>query len=161
MATVGNNLSNFSSDLLLHCSDFRIGIVVSDWNSEITASLAKGALEVFKEAQISHVEYVNVPGSFELPLAAQLLFTQKADLDGIIVIGNVIQGETKHFDFVCQGLTQGIMDVMLKFNKPISFCVLTDMNKQQSLDRSGGIHGNKGIECAVALLQMVKLQKKL
>jgi 6,7-dimethyl-8-ribityllumazine synthase len=71
----------------------------------------------------------------------------------------VIQGETKHFDFVCQGLTQGVMDVMLKFNKPVSFCVLTDLNKQQSLDRSGGTHGNKGVECAVALLQMIKLQK--
>ncbi|MFM2038800.1 MAG: hypothetical protein RL432_1739 [Bacteroidota bacterium] len=161
MATVGNHLSNFSSSQLENCSEFRLGIVVSEWNSEITSSLANGALDVFKQAQISHVEHLTVPGSFELPLAAQLLFTQKPDLDGIIVIGNVIQGETKHFDFVCQGLTQGVMDVMLKFNKPISFCVLTDMNKQQSLDRSGGIHGNKGIECAVALLQMVKLSKKL
>lgn len=161
MATVGTNLSNFSSNQLEDCSEFRLGIVVSEWNAEITTSLANGALDVFKQAQISHVEHVKVPGSFELPLAAQILFTQRADLDGIIVIGNVIQGETKHFDFVCQGLTQGVMDVMLKFNKPISFCVLTDMNKQQSLDRSGGIHGNKGIECAVALLQMIKLQKKL
>jgi 6,7-dimethyl-8-ribityllumazine synthase len=161
MATVGNHLSNFSSSLLENCSEFRLGIVVSEWNESITSSLAKGAMEVFQQAKVAHVEQLKVPGSFELPLAAQFLFSTRSDLDGIVVIGNVLQGETKHFDFVCQGLTQGIMDVMLKFNKPISFCVLTDLNQEQSLDRSGGKHGNKGIECAAALLQMVKLQKKL
>lgn len=160
MATVGNNLSNFSPNVLENCLEFCIGMVVSDWNEEITSPLAKGALEIFNQARVAVVEQVNVPGSFELPLAAQHLFLSKGYLDGIIVIGNVIQGETKHFDFVCQGLTQGVMDVMLKFNKPVSFCVLTDLNKQQSIDRSGGQHGNKGVECAIALLQMIKLQKQ-
>lgn len=159
MATEGHHLSDFDPKVLDGVSSFQIGMVVSDWNSEITHSLAKGALEVFTQAGITQIEHISVPGSFELPLAAQQLFIKHPELDGILVIGNVIQGETKHFDFVCQGLTQGVMDVMLKFNKPVSFCVLTDLNKQQSLDRSGGKHGNKGVECAVALLQMIKLQK--
>jgi 6,7-dimethyl-8-ribityllumazine synthase len=116
-------------------------------------------MEVFTQAGVTSIKRISVPGSFELPLAAQQLFIKHPELDGVLIVGNVIQGETKHFDFVCQGLTQGAMDVMLKFNKPVSFCVLTDLNKQQSLDRSGGTHGNKGVECAVALLQMIKLQK--
>ena len=83
------------------------------------------------------------------------------DLDGIIAIGCVIQGETKHFDFVCSGATQGLMNVMLEYNTPVSFCLLTDNTKQQSIDRSGGVHGNKGIECAVALLKMIAIHEKL
>ena len=159
MATEGHHLSSFNAKDLDGVSAFHVGIVVSEWNSEITYALAQGANDVFTQAGITSVERISVPGSFELPLAAQQLFIKYPDLDGVLVIGNVIQGETKHFDFVCQGLTQGVMDVMLKFNKPVSFCVLTDLNKQQSLDRSGGKHGNKGVECAVALLQMIKLQK--
>jgi 6,7-dimethyl-8-ribityllumazine synthase len=158
MATEGHHLSSFNAKDLDGVSAFHVGIVVSEWNSEITHALAQGANDVFTQAGITSVERISVPGSFELPLAAQQLFIKHPDLDGVLVIGNVIQGETKHFDFVCQGLTQ-VMDVMLKFNKPVSFCVLTDLNKQQSLDRSGGKHGNKGVECAVALLQMIKLQK--
>ena len=95
-----------------------------------------------------------------LPLGAQSMI-EKNNLDGVITIGVVIQGETKHFDYVCSGATKGIMDVMLKTNTPISFCVLTDNNMQQSIDRSGGKHGNKGIECAVSLLKMIELQKSL
>lgn len=159
MATEGHHLSAFDETTLAGCSSFQIGIVVSQWNADITHSLAQGAQDVFNRAKITSIKHISVPGSFELPLATQNLFIQNPHLDGVLVIGNVIQGETKHFDFVCQGLTQGIMDVMLKFNKPVGFCVLTDLNKQQSLDRSGGKHGNKGIECAVALLQMIKLQK--
>jgi len=161
MATVGFDLSEFSREMLKNTDDFKVGIIVSNWNSDITQPLAKGAMDVFTLAGISDIQQLHVPGSFELPVAANMLFDRHSWIDGILVIGNVIQGETKHFDFVCQGLTQGIMDVMLKFNKPISFCVLTDLNRQQSIDRSGGKHGNKGVECAVALLQMIKLQKEL
>jgi len=159
MSTEGHHLSAFDEKNLQGCSSFNLGMVVSNWNADITQALAEGALSVFNQANISSIVRVDVPGSFELPLAAQQIFEKDPTVDGIIVIGNVIQGETKHFDFVCQGLTQGVMDVMLKFSKPISFCVLTDLTKQQSIDRSGGKHGNKGIECAVALLQMIKLQK--
>lgn len=159
MATEGHHLSSFNAKSLEGTSSFHVGIVVSEWNADITHALAQGAMDVFTQAGITSIERITVPGSFELPLAAQQLFIKHPELDGVLVIGNVIQGETKHFDFVCQGLTQGVMDVMLKFNKAVSFCVLTDLNKQQSLDRSGGKHGNKGVECAVALLQMIKLQK--
>ena len=100
-----------------------------------------------------------MPGAFELPLACQLMLDTNK-FDGVIAIGVVIQGETKHFDFVCAGTTHGLMDVMLKHSKPIAFCVLTDENEQQSIDRSGGIHGNKGIECAVACLNMIAFKKK-
>ena len=97
-----------------------------------------------------------VPGSFELIFGCKkMLETQK--LDAVIAIGNVIQGETKHFDFVCDGVTQGIKDINLNYDVPVIFCVLTDNTKQQSLDRSGGIHGNKGIECAIAAIKMAQL----
>jgi len=161
MATSDRILSSVNFENSSNYENFTVGLVVSDWNPDITGNLYQGALDIFHKAGISKIHHVTVPGSFELPLAAQWLFTNKPELDGIVVIGNVVQGETKHFDFVCQGLTQGVMDVMLKFNKPISFCVLTDMNKQQSLDRSGGKYGNKGSECALALLQMIQLQKQL
>ncbi len=99
-----------------------------------------------------------MPGAFELPLGTQQL-CQKHDIDGVLAIGVVIQGETRHFDFVCGGATHGLMDVMLKYDKPVGFCLLTDNTEQQSLDRAGGIHGNKGTEAMVAVLQM--LQNKL
>ena len=99
-------------------------------------------------------------GTFELPLGAQYLFENQL-VDGIICVGCVIQGDTKHFDYVCEGATNGIMQVSLRYNKPASFCVLTDHNKQQSIDRSGGIHGNKGIECTVACLKMLNLKEEI
>ena len=101
---------------------------------------------------------LNVPGAFELPLGAQQL-CQQQHIDGVLAIGVVIQGETRHFDFVCSGTTHGLMDVMLKYDKPVGFCLLTDNTEQQSLDRAGGQHGNKGTEAMVAVLQM--LQNKL
>ena len=99
-----------------------------------------------------------VPGAFELPLGAQLML-DNTDVDGVIVIGVVIQGETRHFDFVCQGATEGIMRVTLEYNSPVSFCLLTDNDMQQSIDRAGGKHGNKGVECALACLKMIELKK--
>jgi 6,7-dimethyl-8-ribityllumazine synthase len=101
-----------------------------------------------------------VPGAFELPLGAQFM-CEYTEIDGAIAIGVVIQGETRHFDFVCDGATKGIMDVNLKYNVPVAFCLLTDNTLQQSIDRSGGIHGNKGVECAIACLKMVALKKSL
>jgi 6,7-dimethyl-8-ribityllumazine synthase len=162
MATAGKNLSAFDPIQFSNCADFRIGIVVSEWNGHITERLLKGALEVLE--QIGHdpnkCTVTRVPGAFELPLGAQH-FASKTEYDGVLAIGVVIQGETKHFDFVCSGTTQGIMDVMLKYNKPVGFCLLTDNNEQQSLDRAGGKHGNKGTEAMVAVLQMIQIQKGL
>jgi 6,7-dimethyl-8-ribityllumazine synthase len=160
MATAGKDLSAFDPTTLTNCADFRIGIVVSAWNGHITERLLKGAIDVLdaigQPASLRTI--INVPGAFELPLGAQQL-CQQQHIDGILAIGVVIQGETRHFDFVCSGTTHGLMDVMLKFNKPVGFCLLTDNTEQQSLDRAGGQHGNKGTEAMVAVLQM--LQNKL
>jgi 6,7-dimethyl-8-ribityllumazine synthase len=109
--------------------------------------------------QESNIQIHHVPGAFELPLGAQWL-AQNDKIDGIIAIGVVIQGETRHFDFVCSGTTQGIVDVTLKYNKPVGFCLLTDNTEQQSIDRAGGKHGNKGVEAAVTVLRMIDLKRK-
>ena len=163
MATVDTNLSNYNKDRIPNGADFKIGIVVSEWNNEITFNLLKGAREALEENNVKPENIIvkYVPGAFELPLACQFLLEADDDIDGVIAIGCVIQGETKHFDYVCQGTTQGIMAINMEYNTPVSFCVLTDNTRQQSIDRSGGKHGNKGIECAVACLKMIGLQEEL
>ena len=162
MATENRNLSEYNKDFIPNGADFKIGIVVSEWNDKITLNLLKGAKQTLLDNGVmeENIDLRFVPGAFELPLGCQLL-CQKGDLDGVIAIGVVIQGETKHFDFVCLGATQGIKDVTLKYNKPVAFCLLTDNNEQQSIDRSGGKHGNKGVECAVACMKMVALKKSM
>ncbi|MES2799982.1 MAG: 6,7-dimethyl-8-ribityllumazine synthase [Bacteroidota bacterium] len=162
MATEGKNLSEYNKDLIPSGADFKIGIVVSEWNDFATLKLLDGAKSALIDNGVleENILVRFVPGAFELPLACQFLF-ETSNVDGIVAIGVVIQGETKHFDFVCSGTTQGIMDVMLKYNKHVSFCVLTDNTKQQTIDRSGGIHGNKGIECAIACLKMIELKNKI
>lgn len=163
MATVDKNLSDYDKQNIPNGADFKIGIVVSEWNDDITSNLLKGAQQVLADhgVKAENVIVKWVPGTFELPLGAQWLLEADESIDGVLAIGCVIQGETKHFDFVCQGATQGIMDVQLEYNTPVSFCVLTDNTRQQSIDRSGGKHGNKGIECAVSLLKMIGLQDSL
>jgi 6,7-dimethyl-8-ribityllumazine synthase len=160
VATSLKNLSEYSKDSIPNAADFKIGIVVSEWNDSITNNLLTGAKQALLENNVSESNILlrYVPGAFELPLAAQWMLDE-TDVDGVIAIGVVIQGETKHFDFVCNGTTDGIMKVMLEYNSPISFCVLTDNTIQQSIDRSGGIHGNKGIECAIACIKMIALKK--
>jgi 6,7-dimethyl-8-ribityllumazine synthase len=162
MATANKNLSAYNKEKIEDGADLTIGIGVSEWNDEITSNLCKGAVQTLLENNVpeENIKIQKVPGAFELPLGAQFLLKSQ-QLDGIITIGAVIQGETKHFDFVCQGATDGIMRVMLDFNTPISFCVLTDNTKEQSIARSGGKHGNKGIEAAVSLLQMIAAHKSL
>ena len=163
MATRDNNLSEYKKESIPNGADFKIGIVVSEWNDDITSNLMKGAFQTLIDNGVlpNNIIVKNVPGTFELPLGCQLLLEANEDMDGAIAVGCVIEGQTKHFDFVCQGATQGIMEVQLEYNTPISFCVLTDNSKQQSIDRSGGKHGNKGIECAVACLKMIDLQEDL
>ncbi len=162
MATALKNLSVYTKEDIPNGADFKVGIVVSEWNNSITFALLKGAKETLLENGVpeEHILIRYVPGAFELPLGAQLML-DNTEVDGVIVIGVVIQGETKHFDFVCQGATEGIMKVMLEYNSPVSYCLLTDNNMQQSIDRSGGKHGNKGVECAVACLKMIALKKDL
>lgn len=162
MATAGHNLSSYNSEEVPNGSNYRIGIVVAEWNEHITGGLLKGAKETLltQGVQEDQLHIHLVPGTYELALGAQMLYEAK-DLDGVICIGSVIQGETKHFDFVCEAAAQGIKDVGLKYNKPTIFCVLTDNTEQQAIDRSGGKHGNKGVEGAVACLKMIALQKSL
>jgi 6,7-dimethyl-8-ribityllumazine synthase len=162
MATASRNLSEYSKENTTNNADVKIGIVVSEWNSSVTFNLRDGAIQALLDNGLTeqNIQIHYVPGAFELPLASQYLF-EFTDVDGIVAIGVVIQGETKHFDYVCEGVTQGIKDVNLKYNKPVAFCVLTDNTIQQSIDRSGGKHGNKGIECAVACLKMIHLKKTL
>ena len=162
MATAGKNLSDNISVNLTRPEKIKIGVVVSEWNDDITSRLLAGVKETLTINNISsdNIYIHNVPGTFELPLGAQYLF-ENSLVDGVICVGCVIQGETKHFDFVCQGATNGIMSLGLRYNKPVIFCVLTDENEKQSLDRSGGKHGNKGVECAISCLKMIELKTRI
>jgi 6,7-dimethyl-8-ribityllumazine synthase len=162
VATSLKNLSAFDKDTIPNGADFSIGIVVSEWNGHITSKLLEGAVETLLNAGVKeeNIQIRQVPGAFELPLGAQWLAQDKS-IQGVIAIGVVIQGETRHFDFVCSGTTQGIVDVTLKYDKPIGFCLLTDNTEQQSIDRAGGKHGNKGVEAAVTVLRMIELKKTL
>ena len=132
-----------------------------EWNKNITERLFKGAMDGLLNCgcEESNIIRKNVPGSFEIPLAAQFFF-ESTDVDAVICLGSVIQGETKHFDYVCQGTSLGIKDVSLKYNKPVIFGVLTDNTMQQAIDRSGGKHGNKGTEAAISAIKMVNLSSK-
>ncbi len=157
MATT--NLSYYDKNTIPNAKKFRFGIVVSEWNPEITENLHKGAIETLLDCGALKENIISwkVPGSFELIYGCKkMVETQK--LDAVIAIGNVIQGETKHFDFVCNGVTQGIVDLNVKQDIPIIYCVLTDNTKQQSIDRSGGKLGNKGVECAIASIKMAYLK---
>ena len=157
MATT--NLSYYDKATIPNAKTFRVGIVVSEWNPEITRKLQKGAIETLIDCGAIKENIISwdVPGSFELVFGCKKMI-QSQQLDAIIAIGNVIQGETKHFDFVCEGVTQGIVDLNIKHDIPVIFCVLTDDTKQQSIDRSGGKLGNKGIECAVAAVKMAAIK---
>jgi 6,7-dimethyl-8-ribityllumazine synthase len=162
MATTGQNLSHFNPQELPSAAQMRLACVVSEWNNEITSALFKGAQEVFLAcgAAKHNVFHVPVPGAVELTFAASQLCKSKR-YDAVIVIGTVIQGETKHFDYVCESVTHGITELNLRYDTPVIFCVLTDNNIEQSRARSGGIHGNKGVEAAVAALKMAGLKKVL
>jgi 6,7-dimethyl-8-ribityllumazine synthase len=157
MATT--NLSIYDKTTIPNAKNFRFGIVVSEWNPEITQNLKKGAVETFLDCGATKENIISwdVPGSFELIYGCKKMI-QSQKVDAIIAIGNVIQGETKHFDFVCEGVTQGIVDLNIKYDVPVIFCVLTDNTKQQSIDRSGGELGNKGTECAVAAIKMAAIK---
>lgn len=156
MATENKNLSHYDKSTLPNVSQLSFGIVVSEWNETVTEGLFNGAYATLVDNDVLPENIIrwNVPGSFELIFGCKKMMETYPSLAGIIAIGSVIQGETKHFDFVCEGVTQGIKDLNILGKMPIIFCVLTDNNLQQSLDRSGGKHGNKGVEAAVAAIKM-------
>ena len=158
MATANRNLSIYDKATIPNAKYLRFGIVVSEWNENVTEGLYKGAFDTLVDcgALSENIIRYNVPGSFELIFGCKkMLDTQ--EVDAVIAIGCVIQGETKHFDFVCVGVTQGIKDLNIKYDVPTIFCVLTDNTMQQSVDRSGGKLGNKGVESAVTAIKMTKL----
>ncbi len=158
MATT--NLSAYDKNTIPNAKGFRFGIVVSEWNNDITNNLYKGAYHTLIEngALNKNIITLNVPGSYELIYGCKHLIKSQ-NIDAIVAIGNVIQGETKHFDFVCEAVAHGIKDINIQFDVPVIFCVLTDNTKQQSIDRSGGKHGNKGIESAIAAIKMAVIKQ--
>ncbi len=161
MATVNKNLSEYDKATIPNAKNFRFGIVVSEWNDTVTNGLFQGAFDALIDcgALKENIVRWNVPGSFELIYGSKKMLETYDMLDAIIAVGCVIQGETKHFDFVCDGVTQGIKELNIQQDIPVIFCVLTDNNQQQSLDRSGGKHGNKGTEAAIAAIKMAQLRK--
>jgi len=161
MATENKNLSQYDKATIPNAKDFRFGIVVSEWNETITEGLFQGAFDALRDCGVIKENIVrwNVPGSFELIYGCKKMQESYDMLDAVIAIGSVIQGETKHFDFVCEGVTQGIKDLNIQNDIPVIFCVLTDNTMQQSIDRSGGKHGNKGTEAAIAAIKMAQLRK--
>jgi 6,7-dimethyl-8-ribityllumazine synthase len=160
MAT--KDLSQYDFNTVPSAANMRFGIVVAEWNPEVTMALANGAVETLKKhgATDENILVKHVPGSFELPLGAQFL-AEYGDVDAVIILGCVIQGETRHFDYICEGVTQGTKDLNLKYNKPFIFGLLTTLNQQQALDRAGGKHGNKGDEAAVTAIKMVHLKNSM
>ncbi len=159
MSSQNKNLSVVEGSEVKSAATFKFGIVWAEWNHEITHALYKGAYDtLIKHGALSeHIISKTVPGSFELTLGAQLLAEQR-DIDAVIAIGCVIQGETRHFDFICDAVAHGITNLNIKYNKPVIFGVLTPDNQQQAIDRAGGKHGNKGDEAAVTAIKMLHLK---
>lgn len=162
MATAGHNLSEYNAEELSINPQWRFAILQAQWNAEITDALASGAKSVFSELGFpeEQIEHFTVPGAVELTYGAKKL-CQAEKYQAILAIGNVIQGETRHFDFVCESVTQGITRLNLEYDTPVIFCVLTDNHIEQSRARSGGEHGNKGSEAAVAAIKMGALRERL
>ncbi|MFM7216549.1 MAG: 6,7-dimethyl-8-ribityllumazine synthase [Bacteroidota bacterium] len=159
MSSQLKNLSDYDAEGL-SAKGLRFGIVVADWNPEITHALLKGAMDAltYLGCDKDSILLSHVPGSYELPLGAKWI----ADIekpDAVICLGCVIQGETRHFDFICQAVSNGLMDLNLQYGLPFIFGVLTPENQEQALARAGGKHGNKGIEAAVTAVKMCLLKK--
>lgn len=161
MATENKNLSHYDKNTIPNAKDFRFGIVVSEWNGHITGGLYQGAVDTLIDcgALPENIIKWDVPGSFELIYGAKRMMDTQ-NVDCVITIGCVIKGETMHFEFVCEGVTQGIKDLNVICDIPVIFCLLTDNNEQQSIDRSGGRHGNKGIEAAITAIKMTDLRQR-
>lgn len=156
MSSQHKNLSKHEGSAVKKAASYKFGIVWSEWNLDITKALYKGAYDTLIKygARPENIISKTVPGSFELTLGAQYL-AQDSDIDAVIAIGCVIQGETKHFDFICNAVANGITNLNIKYNKPVVFGVLTPDNMQQAIDRAGGKHGNKGDEAAVTAIKML------
>ena len=159
MATQNKNLSLFNKADIPSAKGMRIGIVVANWNKEITSNLLDGVKETLLECNVlkSDINVMEVPGSFELLFGVKIM--AKKEVDAIICLGSIIQGETKHFDFVCNAVSIGIKDLNIVLDIPVIFGVLTDNTLKQAKNRSGGKHGNKGVEAAITAIKMAYLNK--
>ncbi len=156
MASSLKNLSLYDPSTVPSATGMKFGIVVSEWNSDITDALYSGAVESLLKhgARQEDIYIMHVPGSFEL-IAGSKIMIRKHRLDAVICLGSVIRGDTPHFDYVCAGTTQGITELNVRYDIPFIFGLLTTDNKQQALDRCGGRLGNKGTECAITAIKMV------
>ena len=154
MSTNHSNLSDYDMASVPSGENLTVGLVVSEWNEDITESLYSGAYDTLVERGVisNNIKRINVPGSFELVYGSKKMI--QSNVDVVIAIGCVIKGETEHFNYICHSVSNGIIDLNINFNTPVVFCVLTDNNKQQSVDRSGGKHGNKGVEAAITALKL-------
>jgi 6,7-dimethyl-8-ribityllumazine synthase len=155
---MAGTLSSVEAKSKIDLSKKKFTIVVAEWNEEITEPLYQGAFDALLKlgAKRKNIIRKNVPGSFELPLAAQWM-AEKKEVNAVICLGCIIQGETAHFDYICQAVAYGVMKVTLKSNKPIAFGVLTTLNVKQAMDRAGGKFGNKGEEAALTVVKMLEL----
>lgn len=161
MATAQHTGTHAQFSGLQNPEAYKIGIAIAEWNDDITRPLGEGARKALIEAGIkeSHIVEYPVAGSYELPLASALMLD--SGCDAVIAIGCLIKGDTPHFEYISEAVTQGIMKLNLDSRKPVIFGVLTTLTHQQALDRAGGVLGNKGYEAAVAALKMLKLQADL
>ena len=162
MATQFKNLSDFSHLQVGSAAPYVFGIVVAQWNAEVTGALYEGAYRLLLEkgALPENIHLAEVPGSYELTSGADMLLGN-TPVDAVICLGCVIRGETPHFDYICQAVANGVTNVSLKHNKPAVFGVLTTDNLEQAKDRAGGRHGNKGEEAAITAIQMATLRRSL
>jgi len=162
MATFHQNLSSYNASLVPSAEGFRFGIIVSEWNHDVTSALMKGACETLVKlgAKEKDIQVHWVPGSFELTFGAKLL-AETGKVDAVLCLGCVIQGDTPHFTYVCEGVTQGITQLNLQYNIPFIYGLLTTLNLEQAQDRAGGKLGNKGDEAAVTAVKMIHLKKSL
>lgn len=162
MASKLHNLSDYDFAAVPDARDMRFGIVVSEWNKDVTGALLQGAFDTLLRhgAEEQRIRVMTVPGSFELVYGASQL-ARSGMVDAIIAIGCVIRGDTPHFDYICQGTTQGLAELNTRGDVPIIYGLLTCNNLQQALDRCGGTLGNKGDECAVTAIKMVDFRRQL
>lgn len=156
MATAYNHLSDYDASTVPSARDMRFGIVVADWNDRFTYSMADAAIETLKThgATADNILVKHVPGSFELVYGAKWMI-DNAQVDAVIAIGCVIRGDTPHFDYICQGTTQGLTELNVEGKVPVVYGLLTCNNMEQAEARTGGILGNKGTECAVTAIKMI------
>ena len=156
------NLSDYNRNAVPDGSKYRIGVIAAEWNPTVTDAMLNGAVETLAANGVKeeNIMVKRVPGTFELSSAADMML-RHCLLDAVICIGCVIQGETRHFEFICQAVSQGLTNVAVKHERPVIFSVLTTDTMQQALDRAGGKHGNKGVEGAVTALKMCAYRESL